>query len=117
MHGTEGPNTAPEPANKDKRAETPAPPREQAAEPPRVRQPSAVARPWTALGYSVTVHREPKLRAESVKRLEVKPRPTLRQGERGRNHQGVAKELGSVLPGRRVTRSGRGHRPEQREIP
>ena len=63
---------------------------------------SAVARPWERkfLGYSVTVHREPKLRVapESVKRLKAKLRPILRRG-RGRNLAGVAEELGPVLRG------------------
>jgi RNA-directed DNA polymerase len=66
------------------------------------RDKSAVARPWERkfLGYSVTVHREPKLRVapESVKRLKAKLRPILRRG-RGRNLAGVAEELGPVLRG------------------
>jgi RNA-directed DNA polymerase len=66
------------------------------------RDKSAVARPWERkfLGYSVTVHREPRLRvaAESVQRLKAKLRPILRRG-RGRNLAGVAEELGPVLRG------------------
>jgi len=66
------------------------------------RDKSAVARPWERkfLGYSVTVHREPKLRVapESVKRLKAKLRPILRRG-RGRSLAGVAEDLGPVLRG------------------
>ncbi|HEY3174298.1 MAG TPA: group II intron maturase-specific domain-containing protein [Candidatus Polarisedimenticolia bacterium] len=66
------------------------------------RDKSAVGRPWERkfLGYSVTMHREPKLRVapESVKRLKAKLRPILRRG-RGRNLAGVAEELGPVLRG------------------
>ena len=63
---------------------------------------SAVARPWERkfLGYSVTVHREPKLKvsAQSVKRLKDKLRPVLRAG-RGRSLARVCRELGVVLRG------------------
>ena len=52
------------------------------------RDKSAVARPWQRkfLGYSVSSHREPRLRVapESVKRLKTKLRSLLRQA-RGRN--------------------------------
>ena len=48
------------------------------------RDKSAVARPWKRkfLGYSVTVHRQPRLKVapESVKRLKAKLRPLLRAG-------------------------------------
>ncbi len=63
---------------------------------------SAVARPWERkfLGYSVTVHRVPKLKvsAQSVKRLKDKLRPMLRAG-RGRSLARVCRELGVVLRG------------------
>ena len=63
---------------------------------------SAVARPWERkfLGYSVTVHREPKLKVseQSVKRLKGKLRPMLRAG-RGRSLGRVCRELGPVLRG------------------
>jgi RNA-directed DNA polymerase len=66
------------------------------------RDKSAVARPWERkfLGYSVTSHREPKLRVapESVKRLKTKLRSILRQA-RGRNLGRVAKELRPLLRG------------------
>ena len=63
---------------------------------------SAVARPWerSFLGYSVTVHREPKLRIapRSVQRLVQKLRPLLRRG-RGRNLRAVIAELAPILRG------------------
>jgi RNA-directed DNA polymerase len=63
---------------------------------------SAVARPWERkfLGYSVTVHREPKLKvsAQSVKRLKDKLRPMLRAG-RGPSLARVCREMGPVLRG------------------
>lgn len=63
---------------------------------------SAVARPWERkfLGYSVTAHKEPKLKAspQSVKRLKDKLRPMLRAG-RGRSLARVCRELGPVLRG------------------
>jgi RNA-directed DNA polymerase len=63
---------------------------------------SAVARPWERkfLGYSVTAHKEPKLRVspQSVKRLKDKLRPMLRAG-RGRSLARVCRELGPVLRG------------------
>jgi RNA-directed DNA polymerase len=63
---------------------------------------SAVARPWERkfLGYSVTAHREPKLKVshQSVKRLKDKLRPMLRAG-RGRSLARVCRELGPVLRG------------------
>jgi RNA-directed DNA polymerase len=61
---------------------------------------SAVARPWERkfLGYSVTVHRQPKLKVsqQSIKRLKDKLRPMLRAG-RGRSLARVCRELGPVL--------------------
>ncbi len=63
---------------------------------------SGVARPWNRkfLGYSVTTHRQPKLRIapESVKRLKTKLRPILRAG-RGRNLGRVCWQLNRVLRG------------------
>jgi len=66
------------------------------------RDKSAVARPWQRkfLGYSVTAHREAKLRVapQSVKRLKAKLRPMLRRG-RGRNLGSTIRDLGPVLRG------------------
>jgi RNA-directed DNA polymerase len=66
------------------------------------RDKSAVARPWKRkfLGYSVTVHREPKLKVspESVKRLRGKLKQMFRRG-RGRNLGRVIGELGPILRG------------------
>lgn len=66
------------------------------------REKSAVERPWKRkfLGYTVTVHREPKLRIspQSVKRLKAKLKPILRSG-RGRNIRRVVEELGRVTRG------------------
>jgi RNA-directed DNA polymerase len=66
------------------------------------REKSKVTRPWRCkfLGYSVTAHREPKLRLapESIKRLKEKLRPILWRG-RGRNLVGVIEELRPVLLG------------------
>jgi RNA-directed DNA polymerase len=63
---------------------------------------SAVARPWERkfLGYSVTIHKAPKLKMSepSVKRLKNKLRPPLRAG-RGRSLARVCRELGPVLRG------------------
>ncbi len=63
---------------------------------------SAVDRPWRRkfLGYSVTNHREPKLKVapESVKRFKDKLRETLRRA-RGRNLSTVAKELSRATRG------------------
>lgn len=63
---------------------------------------SGVARPWNRkfLGYSVTSHRQPRLRVapESVKRLKAKLRPMLRAG-RGRNLGRVCGQLNRVLRG------------------
>jgi len=63
---------------------------------------SAVARPWkrTFLGYSVTWHREPKLKVapESVRRLKQKLRGTFRRG-RGRNLGRLIRELTPQLRG------------------
>jgi len=66
------------------------------------RDKSAVARPWERkfLGYTVTVHREPRLKVagQSVKRLKAKLRPILRRG-RGRSLGGVVMELSPILRG------------------
>lgn len=63
---------------------------------------SAVARPWKRklLGYSVTTHREPKLKVspESVKRLKGKLRALFRRG-RGRSLAKVCGELRVILRG------------------
>jgi RNA-directed DNA polymerase len=66
------------------------------------RDKSAVDRPWNRkfLGYSVTTHREPKLKVapESVKRLKTKLRKVFRRG-RGRNPGRLCEELSVVLRG------------------
>jgi len=66
------------------------------------REKSAVARPWERkfLGYSVTVHRQPRLKVSesSIKRLKGKLRPLLRAG-RGQSLARVCKELRPVLRG------------------
>jgi RNA-directed DNA polymerase len=66
------------------------------------REKSAVARPWkrTFLGYTVTVHREPKLKVSprSVKRLKAKLVVLLRRG-RGRNLGRVCVELSVIIRG------------------
>ena len=66
------------------------------------REKSKVTRPWKCklLGYSVTAHREVKLRLapESIRRLKEKLRPILRRG-RGRNLVSVIEELRPVLLG------------------
>jgi RNA-directed DNA polymerase len=66
------------------------------------RDKSAVDRPWNRkfLGYSVTTHREPKLKVapESVKRLKTKLRKVFRRG-RGRNPGRLCEELSGVLRG------------------
>jgi RNA-directed DNA polymerase len=66
------------------------------------RDKSAVARPWKRkfLGYSVTQHREPKLKAapQSVKRLKSKLRLFFRRA-RGRNPGQVMRELGPIIRG------------------
>jgi RNA-directed DNA polymerase len=63
---------------------------------------SAVDRPWKRkfLGYSVTHHREAKLRIapESVRRFKEKLRPLLRAG-RGRSVGGTIEDLTPVLTG------------------
>ncbi len=63
---------------------------------------SAVARPARRkfLGYSVTVHREPRLRVatESVRRLRSRLRPVFRRG-RGRNLRASIAELNPILRG------------------
>lgn len=66
------------------------------------REKSAVARPWDRkfLGYTVTVHREPRLRIapQAVQRFKTKLRPLLRRG-RGRNLRGLLAELTPILRG------------------
>jgi RNA-directed DNA polymerase len=63
---------------------------------------SAVARPWERkfLGYTVTRHREAKLRVapKSVQRFKDKLRPILRAG-RGRNLRRIIEELKTVIRG------------------
>jgi hypothetical protein len=63
---------------------------------------SAVARPWSRvfLGYSVTVHRRPRLRiaAASVQRLRQRIREQLRRG-RGRSLAHTIEELTPLLRG------------------
>jgi RNA-directed DNA polymerase len=66
------------------------------------REKSAVARPWQRkfLGYTVTIHREPKLRAapQSVARLKTRLRLQLRAG-RGRSLQRTVTDLTPLLRG------------------
>ncbi len=66
------------------------------------RDKSAVARPWDRkfLGYSVTVHREAKLKvaSESVQRLKAKLRGILRPG-RGRALVEVCRQLAPLIRG------------------
>jgi RNA-directed DNA polymerase len=66
------------------------------------RDKSAVDRPWKRkfLGYSVTWHRQPKLKvaAESVRRLKQKLRDTFRRG-RGRNIGRLIRDLTPQLRG------------------
>jgi RNA-directed DNA polymerase len=63
---------------------------------------SAVARPWQRkfLGYSMTFHRQPRLKvaAASVQRLREKLRMRLREG-RGRNLKRFIEELNALLRG------------------
>ncbi|MBU0507504.1 group II intron reverse transcriptase/maturase, partial [bacterium] len=64
---------------------------------------SAVARPWarTFLGYTMTFHKEPRLRVavDSVKRLKGKVREACRRG-RGRNlRRFITEELTPLLRG------------------
>ena len=66
------------------------------------RDKSAVDRPWNRkfLGYSVTVHRKPKLKVapESVRRLKQKLRDTFRRG-RGRSPGRLIDDLAPQLRG------------------
>jgi RNA-directed DNA polymerase len=66
------------------------------------RSKSAVARPWERkfLGYSVTIHREPKLKVspESIRRLKNKLRQEFRRA-RGRNVGRFAGELTPIIRG------------------
>ena len=63
---------------------------------------SAVDRPWKRkfLGYSVSVHHQPKLRiaSESIRRLKQKARDLFRMG-RGRSLTKTVKELKPVITG------------------
>ncbi|HZS47350.1 MAG TPA: reverse transcriptase domain-containing protein, partial [Blastocatellia bacterium] len=63
---------------------------------------SAVARPWERkfLGYTMTWHKEPRLKvaATSVKRLKAKVRVIFREGK-GRSLPQVIKELNKLLQG------------------
>jgi len=64
---------------------------------------SSVTRPWAAkfLGYSMTVHRQPRLKvaARSVERFKDKVRQLVRQG-RGRNlERFIQKDLNPVVRG------------------
>lgn len=63
---------------------------------------SAVARPWERkfLGYSMTWHKQPRLKvaAESVKRLKAKIRTIFREG-RGRSLRKVIEDLNQSLRG------------------
>jgi RNA-directed DNA polymerase len=63
---------------------------------------SAVARPWERkfLGYSMTWHKQPRLKVapESIRRLKDKVRTILREG-RGRSLTQVIKELNQLLRG------------------
>jgi len=66
------------------------------------REKSAVARPWERkfLGYSVTTHRQPKLKIapQSVQRFKTELRALLRRG-RGRSLIAVIEELRPILRG------------------
>jgi len=66
------------------------------------RDKSAVDRPWkrTLLGYTMTAHRQPKLRVApaSVQRLKVRIRAELRRG-RGRSLQRVLAAVQPVIRG------------------
>jgi RNA-directed DNA polymerase len=63
---------------------------------------SAVARPWERkfLGYSMTWHKQPRLKVapESIRRLKAKVRTILREG-RGRSLPQVIKDLNQLLRG------------------
>jgi RNA-directed DNA polymerase len=63
---------------------------------------SAVARPWERkyLGYSMTGHKQPRLKVagSSIKRLKAKVRVIFREG-RGRSLSQVIKELNTLLRG------------------
>lgn len=63
---------------------------------------SAVARPWERkfLGYSMTWHKQPRLKVapESIQRLKAKIRTILREG-RGRSLTKVIKDLNQLLRG------------------
>ena len=63
---------------------------------------SAVARPWERkfLGYTMTWHKQPRLKAapESIRRLKIKVRMIFREG-RGRSLAQVIKDLNQLLRG------------------
>lgn len=63
---------------------------------------SAVARPWERkfLGYSMTWHKQPRLKVapESIRRLKAKVRAIFREG-RGRSLSQVIKDLNQLLRG------------------
>lgn len=63
---------------------------------------SAVARPWERkfLGYSMTWHKQPRLKVapESIRRLKAKVRTIFREG-RGRSLSQVIKDLNQLLRG------------------
>jgi len=63
---------------------------------------SAVARPWERkfLGYSMTWHKQPRLKVapESIRRLKAKVRTIFREG-RGRSLPQVIKDLNQLLRG------------------
>src|SRR5215470_3063487 len=66
------------------------------------REKSAVARPWERkfLGYSMTWHKQPRLKVAetSIERLKAKLRVIFREG-RGRNLRQVIEELNALLQG------------------
>jgi group II intron reverse transcriptase/maturase len=66
------------------------------------REKSAVARPWERkfLGYSMTWHKQPRLKVakSSIERLKAKVRVIFREG-RGRSLSQVIKELNALLRG------------------
>lgn len=66
------------------------------------REKSAVARPWERkfLGYSMTWHKQPRLKVaeSSIKRLKAKVRVIVNEG-RGRSLSQVIKELNALLRG------------------
>ena len=67
------------------------------------REKSAVARPWERkfLGYSMTVHDQPRLKVarESVKRMREKLKENFRRGKGRRLHRLIEEELNPLLRG------------------